>query len=172
MFLFLSSRYLGMELMGHVAILFNLWIKKKLAFNFFRIPPIHSWNNRLVQSWERNIPRLYMSLHLFNVYTEHIIWKLDWMTQSWNQDCWEKYQQLRICTWYHFNARKWRGTKEPLESEREWKSWLKFQHSKNEDHSIWSYNFMVTSQGKSGNGVRFHFLGLQNQYWWWLQPWN
>ena len=41
-------------------------------------------------------------------------------------------------------GRKWRRTKEPLdEGERgEWKSWLKIQHSKNEDHGIWSHNFM------------------------------
>ena len=33
---------------------------------------------------------------------------------------------------------------EPLdESEREeWKSWLKAQHSENEDHGIWSHHFM------------------------------
>ena len=37
--------------------------------------------------------------------------------------------------------KKWIGTKEPLdESEREeWKSWLKAQHSENEDHGIWSH---------------------------------
>ena len=42
-------------------------------------------------------------------------------------------------------CRKWRGTKEPLcESERgEWKSWLKTQHSKNEDHGIQSHHFMA-----------------------------
>ena len=40
-------------------------------------------------------------------------------------------------------GRKWR-TKEPLdESERgEWKSWLKAQHSENEDHGILSHHFM------------------------------
>ena len=34
--------------------------------------------------------------------------------------------------------------KEPLnESERgEWESWLKAQHSENEDHGIWSHHFM------------------------------
>ena len=54
-----------------------------------------------------------------------------WST-SWNQDCWEKYQQPQICRWHHPYGRKWRGTKEPLdESERgEWKIWLKTQHSK------------------------------------------
>ena len=45
-----------------------------------------------------------------------------WIT-SWNQNCQEKYQQLQICR-YHFNGRKQRGTKEPLdEGERgKWKS--------------------------------------------------
>ena len=55
---------------------------------------------------------------------------------SWNQDCQKKYQP-QICRWYHSDSRKWRGTEEPLdESEREWKSWLKTQHSKNGDHGI------------------------------------
>ena len=41
-----------------------------------------------------------------------------WMTHSWNQDYWEKYQP-QICRQYLSNGRKWRGTKEPLdESER------------------------------------------------------
>ena len=55
-----------------------------------------------------------------------------WWLTSWNQDCWEKYQQPQICRWYHCYGRKWRGTKEPLdEGERGgWKSWLKTQHSK------------------------------------------
>ena len=50
---------------------------------------------------------------------------------SWNQDCWEKYQQPLICWWYHPNCRKWR-TKEPFEEgERgELKSWLKTQKTK------------------------------------------
>ena len=46
--------------------------------------------------------------------------------------------------WHHPYGRKWRGTKKPPdESERgEWKSWLKVQHSENEDHGIWSHHFM------------------------------
>ena len=54
-----------------------------------------------------------------------------WLT-SWNQDCWEKYQQLQICRWCHSNGRKWRVTKKPLdESESgEWKTWLKTQSKK------------------------------------------
>ena len=43
-----------------------------------------------------------------------------------------------------------RRTKEPLdESERgEWKSWLKAQHSENEDHGIWFPLQMVTAAMK------------------------
>ena len=71
-------------------------------------------------------------------------------------------------------GRKWRGTKEPLdESERrEWKSWLKAQHSENEDHGIRSHHFMGNRWGNSGNSVRLYFSGLQNHCRWWLQPWN
>ena len=52
------------------------------------------------------------------------------------------------------------------------KSWLKTQHSKNEDHGIWSHYFMGNKRGKCGNSVRFYFLGLQNHCSQWLQPWN
>ena len=38
----------------------------------------------------------------------------------------------------------------------------KTQHSKNEDHGIWFYHFIVNRWGKSGNSDRFYFLGLQN----------
>ena len=71
-------------------------------------------------------------------------------------------------------GRKWRRTKEhPDESERgEWKSWLKTQHSENEDHGIRSHNFMVNRWGNSGNSERLYVLGLQNHCKWWLQPRN
>ena len=58
-------------------------------------------------------------------------------------------------------GRKWRGTKKPLdESERgEWKSWLKAQHSENEDHGIGP----ITSWEIDGETVEivsgFIFLG-------------
>src|SRR5574337_1090202 len=54
--------------------------------------------------------------------------------------------------------------KKPLdESERgEWKSWLKAQHSENEDHGIWSHHFMGNRWGNRGNSVRLYFSGLQN----------
>ena len=42
------------------------------------------------------------------------------------------------------------------------KSWLKAQHSENEDHGIWSHHFMGNRWGNSGNSVRLYFSGLQN----------
>ena len=71
-------------------------------------------------------------------------------------------------------GRKWRRTKEPLdESERgEWKSWLKTQHSENEDHGIRSHHFIADRWWNSGNSGWLYFWGLQNHCRWWLQPWN
>ena len=70
------------------------------------------------------------------------------------------------------HGRKQRGTKEPLdESEREkQKSWLKTQHSKNEDHGIRFQNFMANRWGNNGNNDRLYFPGLQNHCRWGLQP--
>ena len=58
-------------------------------------------------------------------------------------------------------CRKWRGTKEPLdECERgKWKSWLKTQHSKNEDHDIWSHHFMANRWEKNETMTDFICLG-------------
>ena len=49
-----------------------------------------------------------------------------WST-SWNQDCWEKYQQPQICRWHHPYGRKWRETKKPFDESEigEWKLGLK-----------------------------------------------
>ena len=50
-----------------------------------------------------------------------------WEMPSRNQDRQEKYQQPQICRWYHYNGRKQRGTKEPLDEGEggKWKSCLK-----------------------------------------------
>ena len=45
-------------------------------------------------------------------------------------------------------------------------SWLKAQHSENEDHGIWSHHFMGNRWGNSGNSVRLYFLGLLNHCRW------
>ena len=48
------------------------------------------------------------------------------------------------------------------------KSWLKAQHSENEDNVIWSHHFMADSGGwgKSGSSDGLYFLGLQNHCRW------
>ena len=76
--------------------------------------------------------------------------------------------------WYFPNGRKWKWTKELLdECERgEWKSWLKTQHSKNEDHGLQSHHFMRNRWGKNGNSDRLHFVWLQNHYRLQMQSWN
>ena len=75
--------------------------------------------------------------------------------------------KARILKWFAIpfssgphSVRKWRGTKKPLdESKRgEWKSWLKAQHSENEDHGIWSQHFMGNRWGNSGK-CQTLFLG-------------
>ena len=49
-----------------------------------------------------------------------------------------------------------------MKVKEEWKSWLKTQHSKNEDHGIWSHPFMANRWGNNGNSDRLYFGGLQN----------
>ena len=58
--------------------------------------------------------------------------------------------------------------KKPLdESKRgEFKSWLKAQHSENEDHGIWSHHFMGNRWGNNGNSVTPYSSGLQNHCRW------
>ena len=46
------------------------------------------------------------------------------------------------------------------------KSWLKAQHSKNEDHGIWSHHFIGNRWGNRGNSVRLYFFGPQNHCRW------
>ena len=45
-------------------------------------------------------------------------------------------------------------------------SWLKAQHSENEDHGIWFHHFMGNRWGNSGNSVRLYFGGHQNHCRW------
>ena len=46
------------------------------------------------------------------------------------------------------------------------KSWLKTQHSENEDHGIQSHHIMANRWGNNGNTDRFYFGGLQNHCRW------
>ena len=53
-----------------------------------------------------------------------------------------------------------------MKVKEERKSWLKAQHSENEDHGIWSHHFMGNIWGNRGNSGRLYFSGLQNHYRW------
>ena len=92
-------------------------------------------------------------------------------TTSWETLDWKKHklesrlpEEITITSYMQMTpplGRKQRGTKEPLDKcERgEWKSWLKTQHSKNEDHGIWSHHSWQID-GETVETVRdFIFLG-------------
>ena len=91
------------------------------------------WKNRLVQDWERRITRLFIVTCLFNLHRAHHAKCQAWCVTSWNQDCWEKYQQPQKWGWYHSNGRKQRGMKERLDEAEGggWKSQLKTQYWEN-----------------------------------------
>ena len=46
------------------------------------------------------------------------------------------------------------------------KSWLKTQHSENEDHGIWSHHFMGNRWGNSGTVTQFVLWEFQNHCTW------
>ena len=46
-----------------------------------------------------------------------------------------------------------------IKKAREWKSWLKAQHSENKDHGIWSHHFMENRWRNSGG---LYLFGFQN----------
>ena len=86
-----------------------------------------------------------MSLCLFKLYAEYIMRNTGWMKHKLES---RLPGEMSITSDMQMIPPLWqkvRETKNPLdESERgEWKSWLKAQHSENEDHGIWSYHFMA-----------------------------
>ena len=49
---------------------------------------------------------------------------------------------------------------------------LKLNIQKMKITGIWSHCFMANRRGKNGYSDRLDFLGFQNQFKWWLKPWN
>ena len=86
-----------------------------------------------------------------------------WIT-SWNQDCWEKYQQSQICRRYSLMAEKEEEPKSLLmrvkeESEKAGLK-LNIQKKRRSWHLVPSHgNYMGEKKGSSDI---FYFLGLQN----------
>ena len=110
---------------------------------------------------------------LFNFYAEHTMWNggLD-ESRAGIKTVRRNINNLRYADDTTFMAES-EDELESLEGERgAWKSWLKIQLSKNEDHGSWSHHFMANRWGNNGNSGRLYFLELQNHCRWWLHPWN
>ena len=100
---------------------------------------------------------------LFNFYAEYIMWNasLD-DSQAGIKIVERSINNFRYADDIFLMAESKEELQELLEEgERgKWKSWLKTQHSKNEDHGIWSHHFMANRRGKSRNSDRLYFLNL------------
>ena len=53
-----------------------------------------------------------------------------------------------------------------MKVKEESESWLKAQHSENEDHGIRSHHFMANRWGNCGKSVRIYLFWLQNHCRW------
>ena len=127
------------------------------------------------QIWKRVRQGFILSPCLFNLYAEYIKRNAGLEeAPAGIKIAWRNIHNLR----YADDTTLMAESEEKLKSllmkvkEEEWKSWLKTQHSENEDHGIWSHHFMANRWGNSGDSDRLYFLGLQNQWRWWLQLWN
>ena len=99
---------------------------------------------------------------LFNFYAEYIMRNTGLEeTQAGIKIAERNINNLRYADDTSLMAESEEEPKKPLdESERgECKSWLKAQHSENEDHGIRSHHFMGNRWVNSGNTVRLYFLG-------------
>ena len=109
---------------------------------------------------------------LFNLYSENVMWnaRLD-EEQAGIKTARRNINNLRYADdttlmtysfpnfepiFCHSYGRKWRETKELLDEggREEWKSWLKTQHSKSQDHGIQSHHFMANRWGNNENSGR------------------
>ena len=125
-----TSHILSME---HVSLQINLLsLYYGLLLNFLCVKPrIHSWQP-ISETCLR--PRMWPSSLIVSFL----------MKQTKNRSCIWSYQG-----YYEESQEHLRRTKEPLDKgEREWKGWVKTQHSKNEDHGVWSHHFMANRCGK------------------------
>ena len=97
--------------------------------------------------------KLYIVLCLFNLYADYIIRnaRLD-EVQAGIKIARRNINSLRYADDTTLMAETEEGLRSLLtKSERERRSWLKIQHSKNEDHGIQSQHFMANRWGENGN---------------------
>ena len=133
-------------------------MEKKVKWRYFvnsrKMIPILTVNAIYLVLWvyENLTPiRRASLLFLFHLYWGMIDNKLYILKMN-NMIIWQRYTLQTY-------GRKLRGTQGPLdEGERgEWKSWFKTQHSKNEEHGIWSHHFMANRWGNNGNSDKTLF---------------
>ena len=126
-----------------------------------------TWNNGLVPNWERSMSRMVYCHCAYLIYMQSTSCEMPgWMNHKLESRS-PNINNLR----YADDTTLMAESKEHLDEgeRREWKSWLKIQHSKNKDHGIWCHHFMANRTGRSN---RFYFIGFQNHCRQWLQPWN
>ena len=102
-----------------------------------------------------------LSPYLFNLYAEYIMWNagLD-EAQTVIKIARRNINNLRYADDTTLTAESEEELESVDESERrEWKSWLKTQHSKNEDHCIQSHHFVANRWENHANSENFIFLG-------------
>ena len=111
---------------------------------------------------------------LFNFYAEYIMWNvgLD-EAQAGIKISRRIINNLRYADDTALMAESGEELKELVDESEggEWESWLETQHSKNEDHSIWSHHFMTDRWGKNGNSDRL-FFWVPESLWMVTEPWN
>ena len=114
-----------------------------------------------------------LSSCLFNLYAEYITWdpRLD-EAQAGIKIARRNINHLRYADDTTLMVEREEVKSLLTNMKEEWKSWLKTQHSKNENHGIRSDHFMANRWGINGKSERFYFLGLQNHCRWWQQTWN
>ena len=103
-----------------------------------------------------------LSPFLFNLYAEYIMRN----TRLDEAQAGIKIARGNINNLRHADDTTLKAESEELKSFLMKVSWLKAQHSENEDHGIWSHHLMANRWGNSGNSGTLHFSGLQNHCRW------
>ena len=124
---------------------------------------------RPVPVWERSSQGCILSPCLFNFYAEYIMRNAELEeAQAGIKIAGRNINKLRYADDTTLMAESEEDRKSLLMKVKEenGKSWLKAQHSENEDHGIWSHHFMGNRWDNSRNSVRLNFLGLQDHCRW------
>ena len=121
-----------------------------------------TWNNRLVPKMKRSTSRLYIAtLLIYLLCRVHHEKRWTGRTQAGIKIARRNINNLRYVDYTTLMADSEEELKSLLMNEKveSGKSWLKAQHSENEDHGVRSHRFMGNRWGNSGTVSDFIFLG-------------